>query len=177
MAYLDLADTAFAASAPFGFAPSRAANDIATEFSQREVGDHWTGARRWPLLVARGIGIRGVPALDLRRRAQASAFQSAARGPAPHRGAELAPWLQHRLQRSRFLPRRWIFPDHYDALLVHIGRERAASAQENAPGTRKSNMIQNLDRADAEEATLDQPGSSSLRRRAWHGLRFRCSPS
>jgi RND family efflux transporter MFP subunit len=33
------------------------------------------------------------------------------------------------------------------------------------------NMIQNLDRADAEEATLDQPQSSSLRRRlAWAAL-------
>jgi hypothetical protein len=138
MAYLDLADTAFATSAPFGFAPSRAANDVATEFSQRE----WTIIR-----LAREDGLS-----SLREESEFTAFLrlifgvtrkpplSNPRLEALRRIAVLSWHHGYNIASSEvgsFLAAGFS-PDHYDAMLAHIGRERAASAQRKRfQGTRK----------------------------------------
>jgi hypothetical protein len=138
MAYLDLADNAFAPAAPFGFAPSRAANDVATEFSQRE----WTIIR-----LAREDGLS-----SLREETEFTAFLrlifgvtrkpplSNPRLEALRRIAVLSWHHGYNIASSEvgtFLAAGFS-PDHYDAMLAHIGRERAASAQRKRfQGTRK----------------------------------------
>lgn len=138
MAYLDLADTAFAPAASFGFAPARAVNTAVAEFGSRE----WTIIR-----LAREDGLS-----SLREESEFVAFLrlifgvtrkpplSNPRLEALRRIAVLSWHHGYNIASSEvgaFLAAGFS-PDHYDAMLAHIGRERAASAQRKRfQGTRK----------------------------------------
>ena len=127
MAYLDLAETTFAASAPFSFA--RATTVATGEFDSRE----WAVIR-----LAREDGLS-----SLREESDLTAFLrlifgvrrkpplSNPRLEALRRIAVLS-WHHGYNVASRevgaFLTAGFS-ADHYDAMLAHIGRERAASAQ------------------------------------------------
>jgi hypothetical protein len=138
MAYLDLADTAFAAPALFSFAPSRAASEAAAEFNQRE----------WAIIrLAREDGLS-----SLYEESEFKAFLrlifgvrrkpplSNPRLEALRRIAVLSWHYGYNIASSEvgsFLAAGFS-ADHYDAMLAHIGRERAASAQRKRfQGTRK----------------------------------------
>lgn len=138
MAYLDLTETNFATSAPFSFAPARTANDVAAEFGSRE----WTVIR-----MAREDGLS-----SLRTESEFTAFLRLIFGvrrkpplsnpqlEALRRIAVLSWHHGYNVASSEiesFLAAGFSI-DHYDVMLAHIGRERAASAQRKRfQGTRK----------------------------------------
>lgn len=130
MAYLDLADPAAPpASTPFFFAPERIMEEVPVEFSQRE----WTIIR-----LAREDGLSSLredsefreflrlvfgferkrplsnPRLEVLRRIAVLGW---------HHGYNIAG-----SELSAFFAAGYS-PDHFDAMLAHIGAERAASAK------------------------------------------------
>jgi len=127
MAYLDLADTTFSAPAPFSFA--RAATVATAEFDSRE----WAIVR-----LARDDGLS-----SLREESDFTAFLRLIFG--VRRKPPLSNPKLEALRRIAVLSWHYGYnvasrevgaflaagfsTDHYDAMLAHIGRERAASAQ------------------------------------------------
>ena len=129
MAYIDFAEPALAASAPVSFAPARVAQDADGEFSQRE----WTIIR-----IAREDGLS-----SLREESEFKEFLrtvfgferkrplSNPRMEALRRIAVLSWHYSYNVASSEigaFLAAGYS-TDHYDAMLAHIGAERAASAK------------------------------------------------
>jgi hypothetical protein len=129
MAYLDLAETTFAASVPFSFAPARAATVAAADFGQREWAiiklareDSLSTLREESEFTAFLRLIFGVrrkpplsnPRLEALRRIAVLSWHYGYNVASSEVGAFLTAGFSN---------------DHYDAMLAHIGRERAASAQ------------------------------------------------
>lgn len=128
MAYIDFAETAFAASAPLSFAPARPAQDAPAAFSRDELTIIRLAREDGLSSLREGSRFRDLLRLVFgfeRKRPLANARLESLRRVAVlswHRSYNVASEINAFFSAG-------FSPDHYDAMLAHIGAERAASSR------------------------------------------------